>query len=332
LTVCPLYIVEVAPLKSTGFFGTIHQLCVAFGFVLLSLVLAWINWKACAIVGYCITAVLSCLIWLVPETAPTDLASAESHEAKGVDVTICTPAVFCQLVICCLLMLFQQLSGINAILTNLKGLLKEARASGVLDYAGAISSSAQVIACAVAGILIQKFGRKVIWVISFGGIAITDIFYGVTEVPNLKNRKEKKIPAWVPIIVIFVNLFCFGVGAGPIPWFIVPELFESSVRSLSCTIVSVTNWVFTFGILMGFDSVKRTKLGLWGCMFIFGAVSVVSTIFGFVYVKAGTIEERTEGYVEADKAAPAEIEATYGPRMSSSGGGKSEPLIENKDL
>jgi MFS family permease len=220
-------------------------------------------------------------------------------------------------------MLFQQLSGINAILTNLKGLLQDAKVRLDSGYAGAISSSAQVIACAVAGILIQKFGRKVIWVISFGGIAITDILYGVTEVPHVKNQGKHKIPPEVALVVIFVNLFCFGVGAGPIPWFIVPELFESSVRSLSCTIVSVTNWVFTFAILMGFDFVKGTKLGLSGCMFIFGAVSVVSTIFGFVYVKAGTREERTEGYVEADKAAPAEIEATYGPRRSSSGGGKS---------
>jgi MFS family permease len=339
-TVCPMYIVEISPAEATGFFGTIHQLCVAMGFVLLNLFSAWIKtWQNLAPIGAGITALCALLIWVVPEPSKEEVESGAADESS--DSSIFSGGNFCQLIICCIMMFFQQFSGINAILTNLKPLLERAHIEGLdSGYSGAISSFAQVIACGIAGALIQSLGRKRVWVLSFGLIAVTDLVYGYLDYEDSHSSNHSIGRAVGSLVVIFINLLGFGAGAGPIPWFIVPELFPSSIRSLACTIVSVTNWILTFLILYGFDAVKTSSINVYGCMFIFGGCSVIATIFGGFYVKKGGSSEGAEDESKEDIYAGAEsmkcnidsASVHRGGERRSSASVSAEPLVENETV
>jgi hypothetical protein len=65
------------------------------------------------------------------------------------------------------LLAFQQLTGISVIVTNLGDLFEDASVSIPSGYVSSISGSAQVAACLCAGVLVETFGRKTVWVISF---------------------------------------------------------------------------------------------------------------------------------------------------------------------
>jgi hypothetical protein len=113
---------------------------------------------------------------------------------------------------------------------------------------------------------------------------VTDAFFGVTQKPSIKNAKT--FPAIVPVIVIFINLLGFGLGAGPIPWFIVPEMFKTSaaVRASAVSVATCTNWVFSFAVIVGFPYLSDW-MGQWATFFIFAVVSALGVVFGVLRVK-----------------------------------------------
>jgi MFS family permease len=283
----PMYVIELAPPEATGFFGTIPQICVSGGFVVVFLFSQWMDWRKVAICGAAITGACALLVWLVPQVT--------AKQAEGPTESPFKAKYAARLIVGSLLSLFQQLSGINAILTNLTDLFKNANVSLEPNYASALSSSAQVIATIAASFLIQKFGRKIMWVISFGGIAITDLLYGLTEFKKFKDAKT--FGPVFPIVVIFLNLLAFGTGAGPIPWFIVPEMFEDApaARAPATSFVSSLNWIFAFGVVELFPYMKK-GLGLGWSFIFFAIASTIATIFGLFYVKADAkAGARTDG-------------------------------------
>jgi MFS family permease len=276
--IVPMYVVELAPPDLVGFFGSFPQLFIASGVFLVNLLGKWLTWRELVVVGTAIDAVLSIVIWFVPESPATEqernLPQSTSSES------ICSSQWIGLTIAGCLFLVFQQLSGVNAILTNQADLFKDVGIDP--NYAAAISSSAQVIACLAAGSLIQLFGRKLIWIISLATIAVTDAFFGITQKPSIV--KAKTFPPIVPVIVIFLNLLGFGLGAGPIPWFIVPDMFPISVRASAVSVATCTNWVFSFAVIAGFPALKNW-MGLWATFFIFAVVSVIGVVFGVVFVK-----------------------------------------------
>jgi MFS family permease len=273
---CPMYIVELAPADLTGFFGTLNQLFIATGVVVCYLVGSWVDWRYVAVIGACICGLLCILVWLVPESP------AESGDESESSESVFSAGHFCSLLVCIGFMFFQQFSGINAILTNLTDLFTRAGVALESGYASAIAAIAQVIACLVAGFLIETLGRRVVWIASFGLITVTDLLYGIYEIPSV--RDSGVFPTWLPIFVIFLNLLGFGAGAGPIPWFIVAEMFPDSVRPTAVSIVSTSNWIFAFAVLQLFPEIQK-GMNLWGCFVLFAALSLVGTVFGLFYVR-----------------------------------------------
>jgi MFS family permease len=289
--VVPMYIVEVAPENMSAFFGSIHQICVALGFVVLYLVSSWLRWKSVAIGGAIITAVLCLLVWFVPEPTPKEVEPGEEGEEPVKSESPFQKKWVPKLVLGALLAFFQQLSGINAILVNLHSLFAQAQLDMETGYASAIAASAQVIACLIASFVIDSLGRRLVWIVSFGGIAVTDIVYGITELDSI--RKSGSIPAILPIVIIFLNLLSFGAGAGPIPWFIVPELFPDSVRANAVSLVTACNWIFAFAVVQLFPYM-RDGMGLSGVFILYGVVSAVSAIYGAFFLKSTRQEEEME--------------------------------------
>jgi MFS family permease len=128
--------------------------------------------------------------------------------------------------------------------------------------------------------MIQAFGRKANWIISLGGAAITDFIYALYEHPRLQHR----FGTWVPIPVIFINMLAFGLGAGPIPWFVIPQMFPPQVRSAATSIGILSNWIFTFAVIVTFPSLSEATHN-WGVFLIFAVASFAGIIFGIFYIK-----------------------------------------------
>jgi MFS family permease len=282
----PVYIVELAPPDATGFFGSLHQLAVASGFVICPLVSIGMGWRQIAGIGALIVAALIPLVWLIPDSQP--------ETSSGPREALFQRKWAAPLAIASLMMMFQQTSGINAIVTNLIDLFNSAGVALDSDVASAIAGIAQVVACLCGGFLIEKLGRKTVWVISLSGMTIADLVYGISRIKSIQEKGT--FPSWAPIVIIFLFCLCFGLGAGPIPWFIVSELFPPTVRGAASSVATSVNWIGAFLVMQLWPSM-RDGMGETGAFSLFAAFCAVAVVFGVVFVKSHvTPDSKLEAY------------------------------------
>ena len=275
-SIIPMYIVELAPVAHAAFFGSLNQLGVATGIVICYLVGNWADWFQTAIVGGCIPALLIFLVWLIPESpALYESLNKDNDQANMLKESIFQKKYMKPLFIGIALMFFQQFSGVNGLLTNLSDLFTNAGVNLESGIASSIASSAQIIAVLCGGILMDFFGRKKLWIMSSFGLVIALIIYVIP-------LKVDTTPV-LPIIAIFVFMFAFGIGLGPIPWFIIPEMFPYTVRSTAQSICSAVNWVCAFIVIFIFNWLI-SLMGQFGTMILFCVICLGSAIFGIFVI------------------------------------------------
>ena len=273
-SIIPMYIVELAPQGASGFFGSLNQLGIAIGIVIVYLVGNWCDWRWTAVGGLIITVLLAILIWFIPESPAVASELNKVEQPKG---NIFQKQYGKPLFVCMMLMVFQQFCGINAILTNLAQLFKDVGVDLDLGISSAISSLAQVISVFIGAMLVDKLGRRLCWCLSLGLMVISLTLYSI--------QCKVHMPSWLSIIFIFFFLLAFGLGAGAIPWFIVSEMFDTSVRPTAQSIVSATNWTFAFIVMTIYPYLKK-GMEDFGCFILFAVISLIGVGFGLIYIPA----------------------------------------------
>ena len=145
------------------------------------------------------------------------------------------------------------------------------------NYQSGIAIIAQLLAVFIGSLLMDKLGRKRIWILSSCIAAIALLLMALNEKLNLSTI--------LPLICIFTYLFGFGLRIGPIPWFIVAEYFpEDSIRPKATMICMCCNWFFAFVTILSFPSMKE-GMKMFGVLIFFLIVCIFSIIFGVFKVK-----------------------------------------------
>lgn len=65
--------------------------------------------------------------------------------------------------------------------------------------------------------------------------------------------------SYVSIVAIFSFVAFFEIGPGPIPWFIVAELFSQGPRPAAIAVAGFCNWSANFIVGMSFQYVEVRK-------------------------------------------------------------------------
>lgn len=65
--------------------------------------------------------------------------------------------------------------------------------------------------------------------------------------------------SYVCIVAIFAFVAFFEMGPGPIPWFIVAELFSQGPRPSAIAVAGLSNWTSNFIVAMCFQYVEVSK-------------------------------------------------------------------------
>ena len=276
-SVIPMYIVELAPPEATGFFGSLNQLGVTIGVTLCYVSGIFCGWQMIAVVGSAIALTLALIIWYIPESPVSGKTAIVDDPASSWEIF--RGKWLCKTIVCMLLMVFQQFCGVNAILTNLSDLFSDAGVTLDINVASTITSIAQVISVLIGGFLIEKIGRRWTWIVSFGGLTIADLLYALCR----HERLQKRFPRWFPIADVFLFLLAYGLGGGPIPWFVASEMFPPELRPAAASAVSVSNWSMVFVVVEAFPYVKKA-MGDFGCFLVFTVFSLIGTIFGVFYI------------------------------------------------
>ncbi|NIG60935.1 solute carrier family 2, facilitated glucose transporter member 4 [Pontoporia blainvillei] len=120
---------------------------------------------------------------------------------------------------------------------------------------------------------------------------------GVGVVNTVFTLVSERVPAmsYVSIVAIFGFVAFFEIGPGPIPWFIVAELFSQGPRPAAMAVAGFSNWTCNFIIGMGFQYVADA-MGPY--VFLLFAVLLLG-FFIFTFLKVPETRGRTFDQISA---------------------------------
>ncbi|XP_070757955.1 solute carrier family 2, facilitated glucose transporter member 1 isoform X3 [Enoplosus armatus] len=346
----PMYVGEVSPTSLRGALGTLHQLGIVVGILIaqvfgMEAIMGNDNLWPLLLGFIFVPAVLQCILLpLCPESPRFLLINKnEENKAKTVlkklrgttDVSadmqemkeesrqmmrekkVTIPELFRSplyrqpLIVAVILQLSQQLSGINAIFYYSTRIFEKAGVEQPVYAtigAGVVNTAFTVVSLFV----VERAGRRSLHLLGLLGMAGSAVLMTIA----LALLDQLKWMSYLSIVAIFAFVAFFEIGPGPIPWFIVAELFSQGPRPSAIAVAGFSNWTANFIVGMGFQYVEE----LCGpYVFIIFTVLLLS-FFIFTYFKVPETKGRTFDEISA------------GFRQSSASGGEKHSPEELNSL
>ncbi|RWW54921.1 hypothetical protein BHE74_00038467, partial [Ensete ventricosum] len=202
-----------------------------------------------------------------------------------------------QLVIAIVMQVFQQFTGINAIMFYAPVLFQTIGFKNDASLLSAvITGIVNVLSTVVSVVLVDKVGRRFLLLEACGQMLITQVAIGGILLVNLKATNElgHGVAVWVVVLVcLFVSSFAWSWG--PLGWLIPSETFPLATRTAGYAFAVSSNMLFTFVIAQAFLSMMcHLRAGIF---FFFGAWIVVMGLFVIFFLpetKNVPIDEMTE--------------------------------------
>lgn len=338
----PLYISEMAHERVRGTMGSCVQLMVVTGIMGAYLGGLFLDWRWLAIFCSIPPALMLGFMCFMPETPRFLLSQGKRREAeealhflRGPDAPaewecariedacaeqggalsladLKNPGVYKPLGVGIMLMLFQQLTGINAIMFYAETIFEEAHLKSS-DIATVVVAATQVVFTAVAALIMDKAGRKVLLIISgvamcastavFGvyfklfsqqhsNISAPEISLMITSQGQLSQEPQGDL-SWLALTSMGLFITGFALGWGPIPWLVMSEIFPTKVRGIASSICVLTNWGSAFIITKTFQNLMGLLTSA-GTFWLFSAMCALNVIFTIICVpetKGKTLEQ-----------------------------------------
>ena len=324
--ICPMYIAEVAPANKRGKLVSWNQFAIIFGqlvvyfvnFLIIQshkndpAVVEWTNQVGWRLMfgSECVPAGLfTLLIMLVPETPRYLVMSGQEEKALHVLTRINGSSVASQVLsdikstvvekkekllaygfivifIGCMLSVFQQFVGINAVLYFAPRIF-ESMGMGNPMTQTVLMGIVNISFTLVAIFTVEKLGRKPLLITGSLGMAIGAIGVALADaVPG--------IPGIVGVLSIMIYSASFMFSWGPICWVLISEIFPNTIRGAAVAIAVAFQWISNF--IVGSASVA---LYTWSPAFTYGMYAffcVLAALFVWKLVpetKGKTLEDMT---------------------------------------
>ncbi|XP_050311043.1 facilitated trehalose transporter Tret1-like [Anthonomus grandis grandis] len=181
------------------------------------------------------------------------------------------------------LMVFQQLSGICAVLGYLQHIFESSGSSLPATYSAMLVGVIQLMSATVGAQLVSKTGRKALIMVSnvfgmLGLIALGVFFY-------LKDDLSVDVSAlgYLPISSLVIYILVLNVGLSIQPWAMLAELFPPDIKAISATISTFTSFSLSFITTLGFPFMADS-IGLACTFWVFAAILFLGSIFTFLVV------------------------------------------------
>lgn len=182
------------------------------------------------------------------------------------------------------LMLFQQLSGVNAVIFFTANIFKAATDSIPAKDASIIVGVMQVAATFVSALVIDRLGRKILLLISVGVMGICTLLLGVFfTLKNTWSPDDIHSIGWLPVLSLCVFIIVFSLGFGPIPWMITAEVFPREVKSVASSAAGTFNWFLAFLVTTFFLQITQA-IGEDITFYIFTAICAGGFFFVVFFV------------------------------------------------
>ncbi|HUE04960.1 MAG TPA: sugar porter family MFS transporter [Bryobacteraceae bacterium] len=181
--------------------------------------------------------------------------------------------------------MFNQLSGINAVLYYLNYIFQQAGFSKVSGNLQAVAIGAtNLLFTMIAMSVIDRIGRKTLLLIGSVGLAIS--LAGVSAVFGMHRHEDLLV--W--LLIGFIASFAFSQGA--VIWVYLSEVFPNRVRAQGQSLGSFTHWLMNAAISFSFPVVashsRAVPFGFFAAMMV---VQFFVVLFWFPETKGVTLEQ-----------------------------------------
>ncbi|MGZ5514385.1 MAG: sugar porter family MFS transporter, partial [Candidatus Aminicenantales bacterium] len=324
----PLYIAEVAPARVRGALVSVNQLAIVTG-ILLAYFVNWMfagvgpsNWRWMFGLGAVPSIFFFLLLLRVPESprwlvkngredeARTVLTRADTAEAAAVGIReikdtlaleegsfreLFSPAFRRPLLIAIVLAVFQQITGINAILYYAPRIFEGAgfarmSAIGQSTIVGLVNMLFTVVAIVLA----DRVGRRPLLLVATGGMGVSLVLLGAAF-------KFPFLPASALLFIILLYIAFFASAMGPLVWVVMAEIFPIKVRGSAMGLATLILWFADFLVTLTFPIISdrfHPATAFW----IYAAMCGLDLVFMWFYLpetKGRTLEEIERGWLKS---------------------------------
>ncbi|XP_018567074.1 facilitated trehalose transporter Tret1-like [Anoplophora glabripennis] len=244
---------------------------------------------------------------------------AEDAKRPGFWVSMNTKASKKASLICLMLMFYQQFSGVIPILFFLNEIFTSAGSSLEPQWCVIIVGIVEVGVSIVSSLVMDKFGRKILLIVSSVTMAISaavlGLFFTLKNSAIIEKDDIGKI-SFLSILslMVFIAGFCFGIG--PIPWMAPSELFAPEVTAKCSSAASTFNWLLAFFVSRFFLNVVDA-IGSDATFYIFAGITATVPFFAwflfpetkgkiFIQIKS-ELEGKSPDEMSPDEISPQEI-------------------------
>ncbi len=299
----PLYLAEVAPPDFRGAFVSTYQLMLTAG-ILIAYAVDFLlegkgNWQLVFYIAL-IPAVLQLIaLFFIPETPGWlmrhsgvkraeqsldelrednewkehigEMEAVAAPKKKGRLKLLLKPHLKRLIVIGVLLSIFQQITGINTIIYY---------APKIFSGAGENISLLITLYIGVANFLftflsvflIDKLGRRFFLLLGVSAMIVGQLLLILGEnIPSLG------------ITGVFIYIFGFAIGLGPITWVLLSEIYPLRIRGKAMGLAIFANWVFNYIVSLTFLMLIE-YFGLGKTFMLYGFISLLCLLFIYFYI------------------------------------------------
>jgi SP family arabinose:H+ symporter-like MFS transporter len=303
--VSPLYISEIAPAAIRGALVSVNQMAIVTG-ILISYFVSWIlvgagpaNWRWMFAMGAFPAVIFFGLVLVVPESprwlikqgyddealrvlsrvGPSDTAAAELRDIKdalaleeGKLSELFKPGFRTALLVGIVLAVFQQITGINAVIYYSPRFFEAAGlARGAAILQSAIVGLVNVLFTFVAIALVDRIGRKPMLLAGSAGMGLSFVLLGAAFKFHLFSGG---------LVLVFTLLYVafFAMTLGPIVWVVISEIFPTRVRGRAMAMATASLWIADFAVSLTFP-VIADKLHESFAFWLYAAMCAVNCLF-----------------------------------------------------
>jgi len=315
--VAPVYIGEIAEARIRGVLSAAVIFVLVCGILFTYVVGAFVSWVWLSMISATIPIIFVCCMIFMPES-PTYLvakgkdaeaskvlqwlrgASRSSqieaelikiqegmsensrHSTKWIDLL--HPHNFKPTAISMMLMLFQQLGGINAVIFYSVQIFEASGTHINSNLAAIIVGTTQVIMNIVSIFLVDRAGRKILLIVSDAGMAIS--LFALATFFYMKEHSGDKPPenlGWLPLTSLIFYMITYNIALGNIPWIMMGEILPPHIKGFTSALASSFCWTLGFIVTKNFGYLSEA-LGEFTIFCIFGAISVGGSLFALFIV------------------------------------------------
>jgi MFS transporter, SP family, arabinose:H+ symporter len=316
----PMYVAEVAPPDIRGMLVAVYQLTIVLGILCSYTINYWLhgiedNWRWMFATGIVPSVLFFTGLFFIPESprwlykagkkaeslkvlikiggetlARTEIReiaeSLSGNDKPAARGELFRPSSRKVMLVGFFLAILVQISGINTIIdyapkillsagVEIKNALLQTSLLGLINF----------IFTFVAILLIDKVGRRILYLIGSMGMAVTLVLLALSF--------YLKMEGIFTLICIMLFLAFFSSCIGPVFWTLVSEIFPNRIRGKALAFASFTQWIFNFLVVLLFPHFLALLGGAITFLFL-AVMSFIQWLFTLMFVpetKGKSLEE-----------------------------------------